>query len=140
MHSDLVQARRIQALPSKFLSDFNFTDCFGREGLVLDANNCLKILRKPLLFLSYQVPYTRTRTAPANAIYQRCLQRRRALALFNLPLHHCAVENAYHLSSSHCGYEFMTCSRNNINKFTNKIYLIAPTVICEDLSPYRSIW
>ena len=85
-------ARRIQALifllihkldaSRHFLANFlvildhiihlKFTDCFAGKGLALDSNNDLQILSKPLLFLSQQVPYTRTDIA--NAIYSQCLQ------------------------------------------------------------------
>ena len=57
--SDVVEARRIQALLSKHLSNFgpkitlNFTDCFGGKGFALDPNNGLQTLSKSFLFLSH---------------------------------------------------------------------------------------
>ena len=88
------QARRIQALLSRFLSNFehlNFTVCFEGEGLALDPNIGQQTISKPFLFLSRQVPYTRTCIALSNAVYHQYLQQTRAQVLFNLQLHHCLL-------------------------------------------------
>ena len=73
------------------------TDCFGGKCFALNPNNSLQILSKPLVFLSYQVFFTRTHIALANAVYHQCLQRRRPQALFNLPLHHSTKATVMHV-------------------------------------------
>ena len=45
----------------------NFTDCFGGRGFALDLKNGLETLSKPLLYLSHQAPYTRTRNTKASS-------------------------------------------------------------------------
>ena len=64
----------------------NSTDCFRGECFALDSNNSVQIFSKPLAFLSHQVFFTQTHIPLANAV--QCFQRRRAQALFNLPLHY----------------------------------------------------
>ena len=78
---------------SDYIGLLNFTDCFGCECFALAHNTSLQILSKP--FLSRYVLFTQTHIPPANAAYHQCLQWKKAYALFNLSLHHCAAPRIY---------------------------------------------